>query len=69
MTKLIPLKSTDSDGDIRIAFCLQNTANNNGIYGFDSSERWGQTYKNYESYAVKGMKLKYIPTNSRGGVS
>lgn len=37
--------------------------------GFDNTARWSQTYKNYESYAVKGLKLKWIPTNARGGIS
>jgi hypothetical protein len=39
------------------------------VYGFDGTVRWPVTKNNYESYAVKGLKLKWIPTNSRGGVS
>lgn len=39
------------------------------MYGFDSAERWLAVYRNYEAYAVTGMKLKFIPTNLRGNVS
>lgn len=69
MTQLIPVKSDENTGNVRLSFSLQNTSDGAAVGGFDGSTRWGQTYKNYESYAIKGLKLQWIPTNARGGVS
>lgn len=69
MVKLIPVKSDAAQGNVRMSFSLQNTTNGQAVNGFDACTRWGQTYRNYESYAVKGVKLQWIPTNARGGVS
>lgn len=69
MTALVPIQSEDNTGNVRANFALQNTSDQVNVLGFDGTSRWSQTYKNYESYAVKGMKIKYIPTNARGGIS
>ena len=69
MTKLFPVKSDLNTGNVRICFSLQNTTNGQDVNAFDSTTRWEQTRKNYESYAVNGLKLQWIPTNARGGVS
>lgn len=39
-----------------------------GVYGVNTPHRFDQVKKNYEEYAVTGFKLKYIPSNVRGGV-
>lgn len=57
MTQLIPVKSSVAQGNARACFSLQNTSNGGDVAGFDATTRWGQTYKNYESYAVKGLRL------------
>ena len=36
------------------------------VFGFNNAPRWAQIRTDYEQYAVKGLKLEYIPTNSRG---
>jgi len=71
MTSLIPIKSDLNQGNVRASFSLQNTTDytTGEVGGFDQSPRWAATYKNYEQYAITGMKLKWIPTNARGGVS
>lgn len=38
------------------------------VRGFDSTVRWAQTYKQYEEYAITGMKIRWIPGNVRGSV-
>jgi len=38
------------------------------VRGFDSADRWANTYRQYEEYAITGMKMKWIPGNIRGGV-
>lgn len=73
MTSLVPIRTGASQsGSASYHFHLQQPsgadAANSG-YGFDGSARWATTYKNYEEYAVTGMKVKYIPTNTRGGIS
>lgn len=59
-------------GDVRGGFAIQQVSNVGGsassVIGFDSAPRWQATFKNYEAYAVTGMKLKWIPTNMVGGV-
>lgn len=69
MSVLQPIQSSDNQGNVRVTFSLQNTGNGATVGGFDKTQRWLQTYRNYESYAVKGLKLKWIPTNARGGIS
>lgn len=69
MTILQPVASDLNSGNVRLCFSLQNTGNSVNVGGFDGTTRWAQTYRNYESYAVKGLKLKWIPTNMRGGIS
>lgn len=74
MTQIIPIQSRDNTGVIRKCLSLQNTGQTpvddaTSIYGFDGTTRWPVTYRNYEAYAVKGLKVKWIPTNARGGVS
>lgn len=65
------LDTTDSTGDLRGGFAIQQVSNVGGatpaILGFDSAPRWQATFKNYEAYAVTGMKIKWIPTNMVGG--
>lgn len=46
---------------------VADTAALAGNIGFDSSPRWQPTFPNYEQYAITGCKVKFIPTNSRGG--
>lgn len=69
MSVLQPIQASDSQGNVRITFSLQNTGNGTTVGGFDGTQRWLQTYRNYEAYAIKGLKLKWIPTNVRGGIS
>lgn len=33
---------------------------------YDGTDRWDQVYLLYEQYAVKGMKVKYVPSNLNG---
>jgi len=75
MTRVISIQSEQDTGEVRKVFSLQNTGDTpvddatTVMYGFDSTVRWPVTYRNYEAYAIKGLKVKWIPTNSRGGVS
>jgi len=36
------------------------------VIGINSPPRWTQVRKNYEEYAVKGLSVKWIPTNMVG---
>lgn len=35
-------------------------------YGFNSSQRWSQMSRNWEEFAVTGMRIEWIPTNLVG---
>lgn len=40
----------------------------NLVKGFDSASRWADVYRNYDQYAITGMKIRWIPGSVRGGV-
>lgn len=73
LTVVIPLQTTDNQSSHNtVHLHLQQPAHADAAnvgYGFDSSARWASVYKNYEEYAVTGMKVKYIPTNVTGGIA
>lgn len=66
------LDTNAATGDLRGGFALQQVSDIGGVapnvLGFDSAPRWQATFKNYEAYAVTGMKMKWIPSNMAGGV-
>lgn len=38
------------------------------VYGFNNAPRWDKIYKNYESYAITGCKVRWVPTTFSGNV-
>lgn len=69
MVEVFPVRlDSDTQTFYKLGFAWQQPAQTN-VRGFDSSGRWALTYKNYEQYAVTGMKLKWIPGNIRGAVA
>ena len=71
MTRVVTVTLAGSLPDVyAVGFAWQQPAGVlANIYGFDSSTRWTQTYRNYEQFAVTGMKLKWIPGNVRGSAN
>lgn len=45
----------------------QNTPNQ--IYGHDQCARYTQLIRDYEQYAVTGVRIKWIPSNIRGTIN
>lgn len=62
-----------TSGQMRRVYALQQVTDVGAVHplvhGFDTSPRWGKTYANYEEYAVKGLSIKWIPGNFKGGQS
>lgn len=59
-----PTSGTETKG----AYALQqpSSVGTTLVRGFDDADRWDYTYKQYEEYAITGMKIRWIPSNFRG---
>lgn len=68
MSTVIPIKLTGAvPADYSVGFAWQQPGGLvTNVYGFDNTARWTQCYKNYEQYAITGLKLKWIPGNFVG---